>query len=66
LKTEKFSSALKNAVAYYTAGIVVVISEVAGLAPGYFLCSKLVGRRDCASIGLFLESLFFFIVFRAK
>jgi hypothetical protein len=34
LKTEQFSSALINAVAYYNAGVAAVNLKVAGLAPG--------------------------------
>jgi hypothetical protein len=34
LKTKVFYSSLKNAVAYYHAGIIDVNSKVVGLAPG--------------------------------
>jgi hypothetical protein len=36
LKTKTFSSALKNAVAYNTAGVAAVNSKVEGLAPVFF------------------------------
>jgi hypothetical protein len=38
LKTKIFSTALKYDLAFYKAGVVVVNSEVVGLAPGYQIC----------------------------